>query len=126
MSIFKHYCEEDGLYTSYFINNTQHCEDEVSNSTIPDCCKKNKIESQKSVFKDDCCSDEYQCFKISLNYFNNKADLYSDGLALSNVSIPEILNSLPGIYCGRIIKYNNPPPKYYGKLLLIKNQIFRI
>ena len=126
MSIFKHYCEEDGLFTSYFINNTQHCEDEVSNAALPDCCKKNKIDSKQSQFKDDCCTDEYQCFKISLDYFKGKEDLCADGMLLSCESITQMVNSQKRMHSEGIIKYNNPPPKFHGRTLLIKNQIFRI
>jgi hypothetical protein len=126
LSIFKHYCEEDGLFTSYFINNTQHCEDEVSNSTIPDCCKKNKIESKQFQFKDDCCSDEYECFKISLDYFKGKEDLSTYGLLKNNVIISVISHTFTQIHSERIIKHVDPPPKFHGRNLLIKNQVFRI
>ncbi len=127
MSIFKHYCEEDGLFTSYFINNTQHCDDEdVAKSSLPDCCKKYKIDSKQSQFKDDCCTDEFQCFKISLDYFKAKEDLLANGSLLIHESISGSLFSYSQTPYRKPVKYCDPPPKFHGKTLLIKNQIFRI
>ena len=126
LSVFKHYCEEDGLFTAYFFNSNDHCEKETTNSILPDCCKKNKIESKQSQYKDDCCSDEYECFKISLEYFKGKEDLSSYGLLISNEMISEITNANPQLCNERISKYIDPPPKFHGRILLIKNQVFRI
>ncbi len=126
LSIFKHYCEEDGLFTAYIFNSNDHCENETTDSILPDCCKKNKIDSKQSQFKDDCCSDEYKCFKISLDYFNGKEDFCADDFLISSASLSEIVFSHQRFYHKRTIKYNNPPPKFHGRTLLVKNQVFRI
>jgi hypothetical protein len=126
MAIFKHYCEEDGLYTSYFINTQQHCQnEEVPESTLPACCKKTKIEQEKSI-KDDCCSDEFKVFKVALDYCNDKHDLeFNESVVLYDHTFQFVMHSekIPSF---AIHKYNNPPPKHFGKSLLIKNQVFRI
>ncbi len=126
MAIFKHYCEEDGLYTSYFINSQQHCQDEeIEETKLPDCCKKNQIEKE-DTFTDDCCSDEYKVFKVALDYCNDKQDLeFNEGIVFKDHSFEYEIKS-ESIPSFTIHKYNNPPPKHFGRSLLIKNQVFRI
>jgi hypothetical protein len=126
MAIFKHYCEEDGLYTSYFINSQKHCQnEEVPESTLPACCKKTRKELEKSI-KDDCCSDEFKVFKVALDYCNDKQDLeFNESIIFNDHTFEYVMHS-EKISSFTIHKYNNPPPKHFGKSLLIKNQVLRI
>ncbi len=126
LTIFKHYCEEDGLFTAYIFNSNDHCENETTDSILPDCCKKNKIESKQSQFKDNCCSDEFKCFKISLDFYKGKEDLSHYGILVYNEIIPINSPSFTQIHSECINKYIDPPPKFHGRILLIKNQVFRI
>jgi hypothetical protein len=126
MSIFKHYCEEEGLFISYFINTQQHCKvDEVEKNNLPDCCKKKQTNSL-DAFTEDCCSDEYKVFKVALDYCNDKQDLGFNESVIFDDHIFKYVMYSEKISSFTIHKYNNPPPKFFGKSLLIKNQVFRI
>lgn len=118
--VFTHACEEDGIFRSYFINTENHCENERSD--LPPCCQSEENE------KDDCCHDETDLIQLKLDYsvtWNQfhfteyyfqtreiKAE-YSSEFALANTVL--ITN-----------KGKDPPPKPWGKALLIKQQVLRI
>jgi hypothetical protein len=118
--VFTHACEEDGIFRSYFINTENHCENEQSD--LPPCCQTEENE------KDDCCHDETDLIQLKLDYSitwnqfhftdyyfqttETKA-VYSSKVALSNT----ILTTNKG---------KDPPPKPWGKTLLIEQRVFRI
>jgi hypothetical protein len=60
INVFRHTCEEDGTFTSYFVPWNDHCS-EKKKETLPPCCQKNidKCKGDLKVDNQDCCSDEY-------------------------------------------------------------------
>ena len=118
--MFTHACEEDGIFRSYFINTENHCENEQSD--LPPCCESEENE------KDDCCHDETDLIQLKLDYsvtwnqfhftdyyFQTREikAVYSSEFALANT----VLTTNKG---------KDPPPKPWGKTLLIEQQVFRI
>ena len=118
--VFTHACEEDGIFRSYFINTENHCENEQSD--LPPCCQTDESE------KDDCCHDETDLIQLKLDYsvtwnqfhftdyfFQTREikAVYSSEFALTNT----VLTTNKG---------KDPPPKPWGKALLIEQQVFRI
>lgn len=119
LRVFKHACEEDGIFTSYIIPMEDHCSDHARED-LPVCCQ----ETQKE--KDDCCSDEVSIYQVDFDFFQDYE------LAFNLIFLP---NDSPRIvWADHVITSTNrepfmlrPPPKYrIGRELLILNQVFRI
>lgn len=119
--VFTHACKEDGIFRSYFVNTENHCENEQSD--LPPCCQSEEDE------KDDCCSDETDLIQLKLDYsltwnqfhfpdyyFFQAPQIqaiFAENSALSTTTLPTN-------------KGKDPPPKPWGKALLIEQQVFRI
>lgn len=119
--VFTHACKEDGVFRSFFIETADHCEKE--NINLPPCC-----ESEKSQ-EDDCCHDETSLIQLKLDYsltwnqfhFTDYyffqapqiQAIFAENSALSTTTLPTN-------------KGKDPPPKPWGKALLIEQQVFRI
>jgi hypothetical protein len=56
--VFTHACEEDGIFTSFFIKQQNHCREEQSD--LPPCCQKEK--------KKNCCHDEKTVVQLDEKY----------------------------------------------------------
>ena len=124
LRVFTHSCEEDGVFRSYFVDLQDHCEDK-SEEVLPPCCIKEKATSCEVKFEDDCCSDQIDVFKISLDYFS-EYHVAAPELAVAetfcfNWFQPEFVST----------EYDpehciHPPPLRSGREILIRNQVFRI
>jgi hypothetical protein len=118
--VFTHACEEDGVFQSFFINTTNHCEEEVSN--LPPCCTDEQSE------KDDCCHDETSVIQLKIDY-----SLSWNSFSLACFYAP--LEAIIPVYTSDELlfqeplntnKGNDPPPKLWGKSLLIQHQTFQL
>ena len=118
LKVFTHSCEEDGIFTSYFIQLEDHCEDEKED--LPSCCQ---TETQK---EDDCCNDEVEIYKVKFDYFQD-VQLDAPFFALQ----PEVFQinysaDLQGVIATEQPLFRPPPEGKSGRQLLILHQVFRI
>lgn len=122
VNVFKHICEEDGVWTSFFVKTVEnHCdsEDDFTNH-VKSCCP-----SEKEKEDNDCCKDQTEFFKINLDFYNDPSIVIPATLAVVNTfSFDFILNETQKDYYTS--KYVNPPPKKAGKDILIQHQVFLI
>lgn len=124
LRVFTHSCEEDGIFRSYFVELQDHCEDKDP-EVLPPCCQKEKAVTCGEQIKDDCCSDEIDVYKISLDFFSEYS-ISTPDLALTETFVanwfqPEFVST---DYDPE--HYIHPPPIRTGRQILIKNQVFRI
>jgi len=119
IKVFTHHCEEEGTFTSFLAPIDDHCEEET-NKELPSCCQK-AIE-----IKEDCCSDEEKIVKLSFD-FHEVYDLTLPYFKICSVSTISWAKQ-EGV---KVVEQENislfkPPPKLYGRSLLIYNQVFLI
>jgi hypothetical protein len=116
LRVFKHACEQDGIFTSYIIQVEDHCgEHELE---LPECCQKEE--------KKDCCSDEVDIYPVDFDFFQDY------DLAFSLVFLP---NESPSFVWEELVASSKdkeqfvlrpPPDAKTGREILIFNQVFRI
>jgi hypothetical protein len=119
--VFTHACKEDGVFRSFFIETADHCEKEDIN--LPPCC-----ESEKSQ-EDDCCHDETNLIQLKLDYSLTWNQFhFTDYYFFQAPQIQAIFteNSVLSTTTLSTNKGKDPPPKSWGKALLIEQQVFRI
>ena len=119
--VFTHACKEDGVFRSFFIETADHCEKEDIN--LPPCC-----ESEKSQ-EDDCCHDETSLIQLKLDYSLTWNQFhFPDYYFFQAPQIQAIFaeNSVLSTTTLQTNKGKDPPPKSWGKALLIEQQVFRI
>jgi len=118
--VFTHACKEDGMFRSFIFNTTNHCEE--INADLPPCCKDEKEK------KDDCCNDETQIIKLKLDYSNQFNHFHFDDFEFESISNPVQFSFVYKDYLTQFVtnKGKDPPPKPWGKTLLIQHQTFRI
>jgi hypothetical protein len=118
-SIFTHTCKKDGVFRSYFIEQSDHC-DEHQEETLPPCCKKKTIKDKG------CCNDEVDVIQIKLDFHNQ----YQTSIQLCFSEFESIKYGFKknGVFNSnhQLTKHIPPPPRPWGKELLISHQIFRI
>jgi hypothetical protein len=118
LRVFKHACEEDGVFTSYFIQLDDHCGEHIEQ--LPDCCQ---TEHEK---QDDCCSDEVDIYQVDFDYFQDISIevpvFFEDQLQPQ----PLWLSAIPSEPISNSSVVRPPPRPCSGKEILIKHQVFRI
>ncbi len=119
IKVFTHHCEEEGTFTSLIAPIDDHCEEET-NKELPSCCQK-AIE-----IKEDCCSDEEKIVKLSFDFH----EVYDLTLPYFKICSESTISwaKQEGV---KVVEQKNislfkPPPKPYGRSLLIYNQVFLI
>lgn len=122
VNVFKHICQEDGVWTSYFVKTADdHCDNkEKAIEHSKSCCSKEKEEQKK-----DCCNDQTEYFKIKLDFFNDPSvviPLSSSIIIPSNFTF--VFNETQKEYYSK--NYINPPPFKAGRDILIQHQVFII
>ena len=118
--VFTHACEEDGIFRSYFINTENHCENEQSD--LPPCCQSEENE------KDDCCNDETDLIQLKLDYSITWNQFHFSDYFFQTREIKAVYSSEFALAKTVLTtnKGKDPPPKPWGKALLIEQQVFRI
>jgi len=118
--VFTHACEEDGVFTSFFIQQQNHCQEEKEVSKLPPCCQEEK--------KNNCCSDEKTVVQLDEKYVQSQtlsvptfAFIYPAQIAVF---------SYPGFQTKDISfvqTWEDPPPiTETGRDILIQYCVFRI
>ncbi|MEY4288137.1 MAG: hypothetical protein RLZZ30_225 [Bacteroidota bacterium] len=116
--VFTHACEEDGVFTSFFINQQSHCQEKISN--LPPCCQKEK--------KKNCCHDEKTVVQLDEKYVQSQA-----------LSVPTFAFVCPvktAVYSfpksqtkelSIVQTWEDPPPiRESGRDILIQHCVFRL
>jgi len=118
--IYTHACKEDGVFHSFFIEVNDHCE-EVKND-LPPCCKANQLK------EDDCCKDESTIIQLKLDYSTTWNDFQVSEFYFQPLKIKAVYTDNVALSTAYLTtnKGKDPPPKSYGKTLLIEHQTFRI
>jgi len=118
-SVFTHTCKKDGVFRSYFIEQSDHC-DEHQEETLPPCCKK------KVVNDNDCCNDEVDVVKINLDFYNQyQVSIHGDFMPTEAINVAFV--KINSSHSNRQLSHHtDPPPKPWGKEILILHQVFRI
>jgi hypothetical protein len=117
--VFTHACEEDGVFTSFFINQQSHCQDEEA-SNLPPCCQKEE--------KKNCCHDEKTVVQLDEKYVQSQA-----------LSVPIFVFNCPAhttAFSFQVLQtkdipivqtWEDPPPiRESGKDILIQHCVFRL
>lgn len=119
VKVFRHHCEEEGTFTSFVAPIDDHCNKETKKE-LPSCCQK------ANEIKQDCCSDEEKIVKLSFDFH----EVYDLTIPYFNMySEPTISWAKQEGF--KVVEQKNtslfkPPPKLYGRSLLIFNQVFLI
>lgn len=118
MGVFTHFCEKDGKEQSFLIPQNHHCEAEKE--SISACCQ-----HEEKTIESDCCSDQVDYYQFDFESFENHSLFCFDFL-----SFPEFINfsyiSTKQTTSLLVSNFANPPPKRWGRQLLIHHQVFRI
>jgi hypothetical protein len=123
--VFTHSCAEDGIFRSYFIENRSHCKDKKVHETLPPCCQKSAGTSCGVTVKENCCTDEVDVFKVTLDFFSwDKVDLELAEIQENRRIVLFQTNS----QSAEVSIHSNvdPPPKPSGKDLLTHLCTYRI
>jgi hypothetical protein len=119
--IFTHACKEDGVFRSFFIETADHCE--KKNTNLPPGC-----ESEQPL-EDDCCHDETSIIQLKLDYALTWNQFHFTELYFFQTpQIQAIFAKKNPLFSTTLStnKGKDPPPKSWGKALLIEQQVFRI
>lgn len=116
LRVFKHACEQDGVFTSYIIQVDDHCGEHEAE--LPECCQKEE--------KKDCCSDEVDIYTVDFDFFQDH-DLSFNLIFLPNESHSVVWNEFIATSADKEQFVLRPPPdKKAGREILILHQVFRI
>ena len=116
--VFTHACEEDGVFTSFFINQQSHCQEKISN--LPPCCQKEK--------KKKCCHDEKTVVQLDEKYVQSQAlsvptFAFVCPVKTAVYSIPKSQTKELSI----VQTWEDPPPiRESGRDILIQHCVFRL
>ncbi len=117
--VFTHACEEDGVFTSFFIQQQNHCqEEEVSN--LPPCCQEEE--------KKNCCHDEKTVVQLEEKYVQSQA-LSVPTFAFICLAHTTVFNfhGLQTKDISVVPTWKDPPPiRKSGRDILIQHCVFRI
>ncbi len=116
--VFTHACEEDGVFTSFFIKQQNHCQEEQSD--LPPCCQEEE--------KKNCCHDEKTVVQLEEKYVQSQA------LAVPAFAFICPANTAVFSFHGFQTKeisvvptWKDPPPiRKSGRDILIQHCVFRI
>lgn len=122
VNVFKHICQENGVWTSYFVQTAyDHCESQhEAVKHAKSCCAVEQEENKK-----DCCNDQTEFFKINLDFYNDPSiSIPPTSAIIIPTNFVFVHNDIQQDYYTS--KYVNPPPKRLGKDILIQYQVFLI
>lgn len=129
LRVFKHSCEEDGVFTSYILPADDHCQ-EKELEELPTCCQKEALQvsccDANVSDKDDCCSDEVDIYTVDFDFFQD------NDLTVPHFVFEEVFPVFAELEKKHISQSKGsdflrpPPDPLSGREILIKNQVFRI
>ncbi len=116
--VYTHACEEDGIFTSFFIEQQNHCQEVQFD--LPPCCQKEK--------KKNCCHDEKTVVQLNENYVLSQALSVSSFTFICPVP-PKTIHFKLSITreITSIQTWEDPPPiRKTGRDIRIQHCVFRI
>lgn len=120
LTIFSHTCKKEGVFISFYFKGQNDCKQETSKK-MPPCCR--KIQTKEK----DCCKDEINTYKLDLDYLKCNLDLRSLNLVWNTVPLFTSYENHSQLLAKKIVCHpEEPPPKCFGRSLLIQQQIMRI
>jgi hypothetical protein len=129
--IHKHFCEMDGVFTSVVLKIDHECKESAPKNDLPPCCQAAQTKScEIQVVKDDCCSDELEVVKTTLD--QSHQDGFNWNLSLDLVSIPSTptyayyLTNLAQKQIAKQTYYRPPPLFERGRDIRTLHQVWRI
>ncbi len=130
--IFKHVCSEDGVFTSLFIPQNNHCQEKPVEE-LPPCCRVEKSEScdltQEIINEDDCCHDETTVVQIETDELQNELFKWHLNTVLTDFS-KCIFPTFESVNFQLLAQYtppiNGPPKVDSGTARLVFYQVFRV
>ena len=117
--VFTHACEEDGVFTSFFIQQQNHCqEEEVSN--LPPCCQEEE--------KKNCCSDEKTVVQLEEKYVQSQElDVPTFAFICPAQTAVFSYSGIQAKDISVVQSWEDPPPiRKSGRKILIQHCVFRI
>lgn len=124
--VFIHQCKEDGVFRSFIVKQSMHCEIEKIDD-LPPCCAKKTDNTKHTSVDSHCCDERTDFFKVK---FESKPGGSVDLIQVCQIATFENFPTprkaefpYESKEAGWI---NRPPPKPSGKELLILKQVFRI
>jgi hypothetical protein len=119
LTIFSHTCKKEGVFISLYFKGEHDCKLEAAEETPP-CCR-------EVTTKKDCCKDEINIYKLDLDYLKCNADLSTLDLVWNTVPLSTSYEKHYQLLDKKIVSHpEEPPPKCFGRTLLIQQQIMRI
>ncbi len=129
--IHKHFCEMDGVFTSVVLKIDHECKDEAPKNELPPCCQAKQDQNcEAQINKDDCCSDELEVVKTTLDPsrqdgFNWNSSFDLAPFQSSNVLTFYLKNLSPR--CSSTQTHYRPPPLFErGRDIRTLHQVWRI
>jgi len=120
LTIFSHTCKKEGVFISFYFKGQHECKEEASKE-LPPCCR--NIQTREK----DCCKDEINIYKLDQDYLKCNLDLGALTFISSTVPLVACFENHSRLLDKKIVSYpEEPPPKCYGRTLLIQQQIIRI
>ena len=129
--IHKHFCEMDGVFTSVVLKIDHECEDEAPKNELPPCCQAKQDQNcEAQINKDDCCSDELEVVKTTLDQsrqdgFNWNSSFDLAPFQSSNV-LTFYLKNLSPRRSSTQTHYRPPPLFERGRDIRTLHQVWRI
>ncbi len=120
LTIFSHTCKKEGVFISFYFKGKHDCKQETSKK-LPPCCR--NIQTTKK----DCCKDEINYYKLDLDYLKCNVDLSTLDVVWNTVPLCTSHENRSQLFAKKIVGHpEEPPPKCFGRTLLIQQQIMRI
>ena len=129
--IHKHFCEMDGVFTSVVLKIDHECKDEAPKNELPPCCQAKQDQNcEAQINKDDCCSDELEVVKTTLDQsrqdgFNWNSSFDLAPFQSSNV-LTFYLKNLSPRRSSTQTHYRPPPLFERGRDIRTLHQVWRI
>ena len=116
--VFTHACHEDGIFTSFFIKQQNHCQEEESE--LPNCCQKNE--------KKNCCNDQKTVVQLDEKYVQSQTLTVPTFTFIcpANLKACHFEGSKTKDVHSLQTWGDSPPIRENGKDILIQHCVFRI
>lgn len=129
--IHKHFCEMDGVFTSVVLKIDHKCEEEAPQKALPPCCQAAQAKScETQVSDDDCCSDELEVVKTTLDQSHQDGFNWNSSFDLAPVQSSNVLTfylkHLSPRRSSTQTHYRPPPLFERGRDLHTLHQVWRI
>ena len=129
--IHKHFCEMDGVFTSVVLKIDHECKDEAPKNELPPCCQAKQDQNcEAQINKDDCCSDELEVVKTTLDQSHQEGYNWNSSFDLAPFQSSNVLTFYLKNFSPRRSStqtHYRPPPLFErGRDIQTLQQVWRI